>query len=102
MTTMELFDLLEKITKDPENSQQTIKTIVAEYKPAIYAIADELYDIAKELSDKKWYQLEADNYRKLYDALSRNMFTREEVMNILLTKVSKSTPILEAMAKNTK
>lgn len=82
---MELASLLSHLLEDTELAQEAIQGFVTKYKPILYTILRESFDMYKELAaNAELFDTQATMKRNMYDAYIKSGFTPEQTMAFLL------------------
>jgi hypothetical protein len=82
---MQVASILSLFLEDTKMAQEAIQGFVAQYKPVLYSVLREGFDMYKELAaNKKFFETQAAMKRNMYDAYIDVGFTQEQSMAFLL------------------
>lgn len=79
---------MEELLKGLLSSPEGVKAIVQQYKPLLYSVCGELFGMYKDLVDNdEYYEVNAANKRRQFNALIKQGFTEEQAMEIVLANI---------------
>ena len=77
--------IIELLLSNPNMATSTIKELIAEYKPVVYGIAQELVDIYKDYSNNTEYPATIAKAKKnMYDAYVNIGFTEDQALALMI------------------
>lgn len=81
-------ELLKYIISNPEQAGETVKALIAQYKPLVYSIIEELFASFKDLvNNDEYYRVSAQSNYKKYHSLCNAGFTEDQAMAIILRDI---------------
>lgn len=81
-------ELLQALMSNPDEINSAITGVIQTAKPIIYSAAGELFGMYKDLvGNDEYYAVEATNYKKKYDALTKAGFKPSQAMDVLLASI---------------
>lgn len=81
-------ELLQALMTNPDEINSVVTGVIKTAKPIIYSVAGELFGMYKDLvGNDEYYAVEATNYKKKYDALTKAGFKPTQAMDVLLATI---------------
>lgn len=82
---MDIDKLLELLTASPEIANGIITGAVEKYKPILYMVLRECFNVYKDLvNNDEYFAVSAKYDRKKFDALLNEGFTEDQALSIML------------------
>ena len=92
-------NILSSISGDPEIMQEVIRNIVKQYKPIVYTILQELFEVYKDLANnEEVFKAQAKMKSNAYRAYMEAGFSSEQAMLFLLDSDITRKKILHQIA----
>lgn len=80
---------MEELLKSLLSSPEGVKAIVQQYKPLLYSVCGEIFGMYKDLVDNdEYYEVNAANKRKQFNALIKQGFTEDQAMQIVIANIA--------------
>lgn len=94
--------LIKLLTNNPDTIAEIVKTYIEKYKPMVYSILHDCFDIWKDyVNNDEVYAVDAKHYRKLLEAFMNEGFTREEAMLLIIKKQLDAEKAANKISTNT-
>lgn len=98
MENKDMEDFFKLLTASPELANGVISEFVKKYKPILYRIVGELFNVYKDLvNNYEYFETMAKYNRRKFYALTNNGFTEDQAMAIMIADEKQ----LREHAKNT-
>lgn len=82
--------ILELLTSSPELAKTMIGELVGKYKPLVYYVADELFNVYKDYANNtEYFTTVAKSRKNQFDAYIDIGFTEDQAMSLLLNDIKK-------------
>jgi len=92
-------NILSSISGDPEIMQEVIKNIIKQYKPIVYTILQELFEVYKDLANnEEVFKAQAQMKSNAFKAYMETGFSSEQAMLLLLDSDITRKKILHQIA----
>ena len=81
-------ELLQALMTNPDEINAIVTGVIQTAKPIIYSAGGELLAMYKDfVGNDEYYAVEATNYKKKYDALTKAGFKPTQAMDVLLATI---------------
>lgn len=83
--------MLDAVLENPEIAKVMMKEVVAQYKPLLYSVLGELFEVYKDYANNtEYFKTSAKVRRNQFEALINAGFTEEQAMVIMIDNIERT------------
>lgn len=87
--------MLEQMLENPEVAKAMFKEVVKQYKPLLYSVLGELFDVYKDYANNtEYFATAAQVRRNQFESLVNAGFTEDQAMALLIDNIERTKEFL--------